>query len=283
MSTAAELVEEQPGWLAAGAAQATLPLRLLAIGRLIAIFTVTLCLAGLFLAFRSVRLNRPASLVYRGWARAVCRICGLRLVIRGKADRAPGCLYVANHCSYLDIPVLRAVLDATFVSRHDVAGWPLLGPLARMTGTLFFERRARRSGEQARQVAGQLERGTSVILFPEGTSTDGNRVLPFKSSLFAAVERADCGMRRVQPVTVAYTRIYNVPMSLIDRPRFAWYGDMDLAPHLWELLHIGSATVEVTLHDTMAMAESGDRKQLANRCREIVADGLHRSLSGRQG
>lgn len=282
MNAIVEAVEDD-GWLAdAGKPGAgSLPLHLLACTRLAAIAVVTAILAMVYLGLRGCRLRRASELVYRGWARAVCRICGLRLNIIGKPDGGPGCLYVANHCSYLDIPVLRAVIDATFVSRHDVAGWPLLGPLARMTGTLFFERRARRSGEQARDVAGQLEKGTSIILFPEGTSTDGNRVLPFKSSLFAAIERGQPGMRRVQPVTIAYSRIYNVPMSMIDRPLFAWYGDMELAPHLWQFLHIGSATIEITLHDPVKIEPGQDRKALASRCRDRVADGLRRSLTGR--
>ena len=285
MNTIVEAVEavEDDGWLAGPGTPATgtLALRLLACSRLGAIAAVTSVLAVIYLLLRTIRARRPSDLVYRGWARAVCRICGLRLSVTGRPDGGPGCLYVANHCSYLDIPVLRAVIDATFVSRHDVAGWPLLGPLARMTGTLFFERRARRSGEQARHIAGQLEKGTSVILFPEGTSTDGNRVLPFKSSLFAAIERGQPGMRRVQPVTIAYSRIYNVPMSMIDRPLFAWYGDMDLAPHLWQFLHIGSATIEITLHDPVKIEPGQDRKALAGRCRDQVADGLRRSLTGR--
>lgn len=285
MNAVAETIEsvEDDGWLAGPGkpGAGTLPLHLLACARLAAIAVVTAVLAAFYLGLRGCRLRRAGDLVYRGWARAVCRICGLRLNIIGKPDGGPGCLYVANHCSYLDIPVLRAVIDATFVSRHDVAGWPLLGPLARMTGTLFFERRARRSGEQARHIAGHLDKGTSIILFPEGTSTDGNRVLPFKSSLFAAIERGQPGMRRVQPVTIAYSKIYNVPMSMIDRPLFAWYGDMDLAPHLWQFLHIGSATIDITLHDPVEIEPGQDRKALASRCRDRVADGLRRSLTGR--
>lgn len=275
---------DDAGWLAGNGSRsrlAVLPLRLLAVTRLGLILIVTTVLTAIYLPVVGLRLRRLSDRIYRLWAAIVCWICGLRLVVRGTPVGGSGCLYVANHCSYLDIPVLRAILDATFVSRHDVSGWPILGPLARMTGTLFFERRATRSGEQARQMSGQLEKGQSIILFPEGTSTDGNRVLPFKSSLFAAVERSQGVTRTVQPVTIAYTHLYNVPMSLVERPLFAWYGDMDLAPHLWQLLHIGTATVEVTLHDPVRPEQAGDRKQLASICRHSVAEGLRKSLTGR--
>lgn len=283
MTPVAEALEDA-GWLAGGAPRgrlASLPLHLLAITRLGLILIVTALLAAIYLPVTGLRLRRLPDRIYRLWAAIVCRICGLQLVIRGTPAGGPGCLYVANHCSYLDIPVLRAILDATFVSRHDVSGWPVLGSLARMTGTLFFERRPARSGEQTRQMTGQFEKGRSIILFPEGTSTDGNRVLPFKSSLFAAVGRSQGMTRIVQPVTIAYTHLYNVPMSLVERPLFAWYGDMDLAPHLWQLLHIGRATVEVTLHDPVRPEQAGDRKQLAAICRQSVADGLRKSLTGR--
>ncbi|MEQ8709529.1 MAG: 1-acyl-sn-glycerol-3-phosphate acyltransferase [Rhodospirillales bacterium] len=275
---------DDTGWLAGNTADrrmAGLPLHLLAGSRLLLIMVVTAVLTALYLPVAGLRRRRLADRIYRLWAAVVCRICGLRLIVRGQPVGGPGCLYVANHCSYLDIPVLRAILDATFVSRHDVSGWPVLGPLARMTGTLFVERRPARSGEQARQMTGQLEKGQSIILFPEGTSTDGNRVLPFKSSLFAAVERTQGMTRNVQPVTIAYTRLYNLPMSLVERPLFAWYGDMDLAPHLWQLLHIGSATVEITLHQPVRPEQLADRKLLAADCRQSVAEGLRKSLTGR--
>ncbi len=133
------------------------------------------------------RARRAAA---RGWARSLARILGMRVRVEGAAPAAP-CLLVANHLSYVDVVALWCATEGSFVAKSEVASWPLVGALGRIAQTLFIDRSSRRDvvrviGEMERTLA----RGESVILFGEGTSTRGDRVLPFKSSLFEAALRS---------------------------------------------------------------------------------------------
>ncbi len=128
----------------------------------------------------------------------------------------------------------------------------------------------------------RLEAGDDLILFPEGTSGDGNRVLPFKSALFSVAERRPHGEPlTVQPVSVAYTALDGVPMGRYLRPSFAWYGDMDLAPHMWESAGLGRLTVVVEFHPPVTFEEFASRKAMADYCQTEVAQGVSAALSGR--
>jgi 1-acyl-sn-glycerol-3-phosphate acyltransferase len=222
------------------------------------------------------------------YARAYFRVCtrllGFRVVSRG----APPCaarpaLFIANHASYLDILILGSLLDACFVAKAEVAGWPGFGFLARIARTVFVERKRGGSARERDQLTRRLQAGDALILFPEGTSNDGNRVLPFKSSLFAVAQMRgpDGDPLPVQPVSVAYTRLDGLPMGRAFRPFYAWYGDMSLAGHLFAALGLGRLTVEVVFHATVSIADFADRKALANHCHDVVSHGVVTALAGR--
>ncbi|HEY9163527.1 MAG TPA: lysophospholipid acyltransferase family protein [Magnetovibrio sp.] len=181
---------------------------------------------------------------------------------------APGTtLYAANHVSYLDILVLGAVLsDGVFVAKSDVASWPLFGFLARLAGSEFIQRNPLKAQAQCQALAQRLHGGDSLIVFPEGTSTDGTGVKSFKSTLFAALDLAP-GLGRVQPLTLVYRN-----------PACAWHGDMSLAPHVWEMFLAPGGRVEVIFHDPVYRADFPDRKQLAKYCEVVVRDALEAEL-----
>jgi 1-acyl-sn-glycerol-3-phosphate acyltransferase len=164
-----------------------------------------------------------------------------------------------------------------------VARWPFFGALAKLQRTIFVDRMARhRTHDQRSEITRRLERGRSLILFPEGTSDNGARVLPFKSALLSAAEEPVRGrMPLVQPVSIAYTRLDGAPMGRALRPFFAWYGDMSLVPHLWQALGLGTVTVEVEFHAPVTAAEFPSRKALADYCRRRVAAGIALAISGR--
>ncbi len=223
---------------------------------------------------------RVAVPLVRFYWRVACRLIGVEVEMRGAAPVAGRALFVGNHASYLDIPVLGSVLPGFFVAKREVAGWPGIGPLARIARTVFVERRANRSAEQRDELQRRLDAGDSLILFPEGTSSDGNRVLPFKSALFSVAER-DGGTLPVQPFSVAYTRLDGMPLGRVMRPFYAWYGDMVLAPHIWTVLGLGRVRVEVELYPPMTVREAGSRKLLAFRAHALVAEGVARALAGR--
>jgi len=214
--------------------------------------------------------------------RACCRIMGIEVERRGRMSPERPILFVVNHASYLDIMVLGSVLQASFVAKREVAGWPFFGLLARLQRTVFVDRRVGRTADQRDLIVQRLEADDALILFPEGTSSDGNRVLPFKSALLSVAEAEIRGRPvAVQPVTVAYTRLDGMPMGRTLRPFFAWYGDMDLASHLCRMAGFGKLTVVVEFHPPVTIATVGSRKALARHCRDTVARGLAAAISGR--
>jgi 1-acyl-sn-glycerol-3-phosphate acyltransferase len=216
--------------------------------------------------------------------RICARILGLKVVVRGRQVAEGPVLFVSNHSSYLDITVLGSVIQGSFVAKTEVAGWPFFGLLAKLQQTVFVERKARTGVEKQRDdIGGRLDAGDSLILFPEGTSSDGNRTLPFKTALFAvAARRIDGRPLTVQPVSITPTRLDGIPMGIAFRPYYAWYGDMDLAPHLWQAFRLGGMTVEVEFHPPVTIEGFSSRKALADHCHRVVTLGVARAVSGRQ-
>ncbi|MBM1218781.1 1-acyl-sn-glycerol-3-phosphate acyltransferase [Ponticoccus sp. SC2-23] len=209
---------------------------------------------------------------------AVCRVAfvilGIRHRIEGRPITGEGAV-VANHSSWLDIFALNARQRVYFVSKAEVAGWAGIGWLARATGTLFIERDRRQASDHVRTLEQRLHAGHQLLFFPEGTSTDGRRVLPFKPTLFAAFLSDDLRHDMViQPVSV----VYHAPKGA--EPRFyGWWGDMEFGPHLLSTLAAGrQGDVRVVYHPPVAVADYPDRKSLAAALERIVRDGVETRL-----
>jgi len=220
--------------------------------------------------------------------RFISRLFGIRLRVLGTPVQDQGVLMVANHTSWLDIVVFSAAARLSFVAKAEVASWPFFSTLARLQETVFVERTRRAQTGQARdQIRERLLAGDALVLFPEGTSSDGNRVLPFKSALMGAVEATVGADSRghskhvlVQPVSTAYVGLHGMPMGRENRPLFAWYGDMELVPHLWECLLMGPIDVVVEFHKPISIDTAGNRKQLAAIAEAVVRRGQARALAG---
>lgn len=254
-----------------------------ALGRLVLFVGWTLVLIPPYALLMATGLR-----VYRRVARfywAVCAaILGMRLVVRGRQAEDKPVLFVANHASYLDIVVLGALIDGAFVAKQEVGTWPGIGLIAKLGRTIFVDRRRGRSRDQRDAMRKRLADGESLILFPEGTSNDGNRVLPFKSALFSVAEMQPDGRPlTVQPVSIAYTRLDGLPIGRGWRPYFAWYGDMTLPPHLWTALGLGRLTIEVDFHPPVSIDAFGSRKSLSDYCHGVVSQGAAAALAGRAG
>jgi 1-acyl-sn-glycerol-3-phosphate acyltransferase len=234
---------------------------------------------GLLVALRSP-LARRLPIFYHA---ACCRyILGFRIKRYGTPSPTRPTLYVANHTSYLDIPLLSAVTEACFIAKAEVATWPLFGWLAKLQRSVFIERRAQRTAEHRDVIRDRLQQGDKLVLFAEGTSHDGMRVLPFKSALFSAADHeVDGAPVTVQPVTVAYLGLDGLPLGRFYRPFLAWYGDMELGAHLWTMLGLGTIDVAVIFHPPVTLAAFGSRKALAEHCHRAVSDGLSAALGGR--
>jgi lyso-ornithine lipid O-acyltransferase len=201
--------------------------------------------------------------------RMVCALLGVRVRETGSRMHEHPLLIVANHCSWLDIPVIASVAPVVFVAKSEVAGWPVIGLLARLQRTVFVERaRRHKTRDVNAEIAQRLAEGDPVVLFGEGTSSDGNRVLPFRSALIgsardALAEAEHTGRVWIQPLAIAYTRMRGLPLARHERPHVAWYGRMSLAPHLTRLARHGSLDVSLTWGEPVPFDEQSDRKQVA--------------------
>ncbi len=252
-------------------------LRAIAIGIAFVVFTVPLMpVQALLLAMKS-----PRAVIFPHWYhRQLAWLLGIRIHTSGSLESARPLLLVANHQSWLDIVVLSAVTPVSFVAKLEVASWPFVGWLAKLQRTLFIDRTRRSSVQHtSRKIAERLTAGDKVIFFPEGTSGDGNRVLPFKSSLFAAVrppakaqDTTIPGLEsvQVQTVALAYTHASGLPLGRAGRPLVAWYGDMNLASHAWDLLCSGPLDVHVRISAPVPLDDFEDRKALASETEQQV-------------
>ena len=237
----------------------------------------------------ALKLDLPvAKKIPNFFHRWLCRLIGIRVHVEGEPFRDGACLLASNHVSWLDIPVLGSVLPLSFVAKKEVGAWPFFGTLARLQRTVFVDRDARaKVGEQRNEIFQRIADGDTLVLFPEGTSGDGNQVLPFKSALMSVAQLAvgqgeEAEPVLVQPLSVAYTRLAGLPMTRKFRPFFAWYGDMDLFPHLWEAFSLGPIDVVVAFHEPVHLGQGGNRKQLAAYCQACSAAGVVNAIMGRE-
>ena len=238
---------------------------------------VVLLLAGLLLYAAAApfgrRMTRLAKLV---WFKGGLLVLNVGVVEIGRPFLACPTLLVANHVSWLDILVLGEAVDATFVAKSEVSGWPILGWLARLTGTMFVKRHWRFAREQCTELAERLRAGHDIVLFPEGTSTDGLAVAKFKSTLFAAAGSKILDRPvAVQPVTLAYTALADgTPIAPAHADRYAWYGDASFAPHFMRALCDGGCRIDLVFHRPTLSWEVQDRKVLARHAAATIAGEL---------
>ncbi len=231
-----------------------------------------LLLTLLLLPFQLVGIlfnSRLQRIVPNLYHRAVAAIVGIRIHQVGRRCDDRPLLILSNHVSWLDIIVITALTPVVFVAKHEVANWPLFGWLAKLQRTVFIERERRhKTGEVAREMASRLRGGDAVVLFAEGTSSNGNRILPFRSALVGSVhhtlgDQTHHSSVTVQPLSLAYTGFGGVPAGRALRDRLAWYGDIDLMPHMLGVFLSGAVDVTVSWGAPVAYDVSADRKRIA--------------------
>ena len=208
--------------------------------------------------------------------RLCLRILGIELRIHGTPVKSPATLYVSNHSSYLDITVLGAILPASFIAKAEIATWPIFSWLAILQRSVFIKRDRRQALEHKKIIEARLAQKDSLILFAEGTTSDGSRVLPFMSSLFDTAQNA----RLIQPISISFTELDGIPVGRTLRHIYAWYGDMTLAPHFFAVMHQGDMTIDVIFHDAINPADYANRKILSETCHNIVAKGVSDLIVG---
>ena len=274
---------------------------LAAIAKLVLFFS-SIIIAVPFQALILVFTNdKGAYVIPQLWHRFVCALFGIKVQIEGMPAAGRQTLFACNHLSYLDIPAISTVLPVSFIAKADVAGWPLFGLLAKLQRTAFISRRPQDARRESAAIGKRLQQGDSLVLFPEGTSSNGANVLPFKSSLFALLLQDGHianhlggpaaghnallnggqgtgqigGHTLVQPVTVRLDAVNGAPVTTdAQRDIYCWHGDMTLPPHLWTLCKNKGASLTISFHDPIDTALYEDRKKLALDCQKEVAKSI---------
>lgn len=237
-----------------------------------------------------VKISPRAARTFPHWYhRRVCRLLGIRLHIEGEIPKNAPVLIVSNHVSWLDIPVLSAVAPVSFIAKREVGSWPFVSWLARLQRTIFVDRTRRTDlPKVAAAMQGRLAQGDTLILFAEGTSSDGNRVLPFKSSLLAIAATGGAGDGRaagakLQTLSIIYTHVHGVPLGRADRNLIGWYGDMEMGGHAWELLKAGPIDVTIRISPPVDLDTFADRKALTRHTEALVRRNVADALRARAG
>ena len=232
------------------------------------------------------KLHLPGwGFINTNYYRLLLRIVGLRVRVVGELVRDRAVLLVSNHVSWADILVIGSIAPLAFVSKAEIAKWPLVGITAKLQRTVFVDRtRRQQTGDAIAEIVGRLASGTSMVLFAEGTSSDGNHVLPFRSALIGVVkeagDRAESGIL-IQPMSICYTGINGVPMGRRYRPLIAWYGDLDFMPHIKTLMSTGAVDAVVTFGAPLTADGSTDRKVMAKSLEDTVRGLTAAALLGR--
>jgi 1-acyl-sn-glycerol-3-phosphate acyltransferase len=250
----------------------------------IAVFFVTMTPLLISIQWVLGKLGLPGwDFICSNYYRVLARLLRIKVRVVGTPPRDRAVLFVSNHVSWADI----SISAVAFVAKREVASWPLVGITAKIQRTVFVDRKRRHQATEAvAQIVDRLKGGTSVVLFAEGTSSDGNRVLPFRSALLGAVEEAAshsdaAGQVLIQPMSICYTAQHGMPMSRQQRPLIAWYGDLDFVPHIKALIQQGVVDAVVTYGDPVAADGSLDRKAMTKRLESAVRRQMTGALRGR--
>jgi len=213
------------------------------------------------------------------WA-GMCRLLGVTVRVVGKPAHRTGdgrpVVFVSNHSSWLDVPVLGSELEACFIAKEEIARWPVIGWIAALGRTVYVRRQRTSTARERDEMRVRLAGGDSLILFPEGTTSDGSRVLPFRSAFLSVAQLSaapDGKPPIVQPVSVVYDRLAFLPAGRASRPVFAWYGDMDFGTHFWRLAQHRGLRATVLLHAPLDPIAFPTRKALTLATWNAVADG----------
>jgi lyso-ornithine lipid O-acyltransferase len=225
------------------------------------------------------RLSRRIPRFYHQWC---LRLCGVSVTTIGTPASNQPVVFVTNHISYLDIPVLASLAEVVFIAKADIGGWPIAGRLARLQRSVFVKRRRTSVGDESDMVRARLAEGHNLVLFGEGTTGDGNRTLPFRSAFLSVAEaRAGAHVPNIQPVTIAYTQLDGMPLGRAFRQIIAWYGDARLAGHAWTLLGLGKIRATVVFHEPLDASTFASRKALTQACERLIATSLPQLNAGR--
>ena len=205
-------------------------------------------------------------------SRGFLRIVGIQLKVHGEISGVRPLLLVSNHLTYFDILMLASHAPLCFTPKMEIGRWPIISTICRMTDCIFIDRRPEKIREMRDALKSALAQGKVISLFPEATTGSGIYVLPFKSGFFSLAEEGIEGKElNIQPAALTYTHVNKLPIDRTQWPSIAWYGDMDMLPHLWEFLKLGPIDAEIAFLPAVTLHQFGDRKALATYCHEVIS------------
>jgi 1-acyl-sn-glycerol-3-phosphate acyltransferase len=247
-------------------------------------FTITPLL--IFFQWVLRKLNAPGwGTIGRRYYSVLCTALRIRVRTVGEPVRDRAVLFVSNHVSWADILVIGSIAPIAYVSKSEIGNWPMVGTAAKSQRTIFVDRsRRQQTGDAIADIVDRLSNGTSVVLFAEGTSSDGNRVLPFRSALIGAVREAGARSEHgilIQPMSICYTALNGIPMGRQHRPTVAWYGDLDFMPHITAFINRGAVDAVVSYGEPIAADATSDRKVMAKTLESAVRKITAATLTGR--
>jgi 1-acyl-sn-glycerol-3-phosphate acyltransferase len=258
---------------------------LLAVIKLLAFVIGTLILVFFHTIWYLITHRLDVTMLFHRWC---CFVFNIKIKIIGQnAHRKDHpVIYLANHVSYLDVIILGSILDGCFVAKSEVAGWPGFGMLAKLQKTIFIVREKSALMQSRESIAKAMMDDNDIILFPEGTSTDGWDVMQFKAGLLgiffpddksSAGDYAIIDNALIQPIAIKHSQMNRI---IVTRERqdlrdlYAWYGDMELAPHLWDFAHMLSCEVEIHMLEPLSVKDFSSRFDIANEAQLRVAKAL---------
>lgn len=219
---------------------------------------------------------------YRLFFRGLVGIFGIKIKILGNISKRKT-LFVCNHISYLDILVLGSKVNGIFVAKSEIDTWPLINRFTSVGKTIFVSRKDKSAiKDQMTLIEKNLKDNYNVILFPEGTSSDGLNVLPFKSSLLGIIENENMKDFYLQPVTLSYNKLDGIPVDLKYRPFLAWYGAMDLFSHAWKFLGLGRCEVDLNFHKPLKFRNFSNRKIASEYAFKLISGQIFRNNNSKE-
>lgn len=246
-------------------------------------FCAVLALSFVCLFSKPVSKRRLASRLIRVFCSCLVRILNIRLTVRGSLSveaRSKGVFLVSNHLSYVDGFILGSLFPVIYISKSEIKKWPLIGLMTDFSGTLFIDRKRKNHvAEYIDEIAGTLSAGANVLYFPEGTSTNGEELLPFKAAFFEAPIVAGAP---VVPVSLAYTAIDGKPLAKDNRDKIYWYGDMTFAGHFFRLMCCSSIEARVSIHPPLEPGPAEDRSIARKRLSEAAYTTIRQALCQNQ-
>ncbi len=233
---------------------------------------VTFCTQGVLLMATKGRMSLIYPLYYH---RFLCWLLGIKVIVEGDIDH-DALVYAGNHVSYLDIMVMGSLVKGSFIAKKDIESWPIIGALGKMGRTLYISRDPAHATKEIQAIQTRVGEGAPVIVFPEGTSSNGKQILPFKSSFFEIFLNKNI---KIQPFTISIISVDGKTPETDDiRDIYAWYGDMNFEPHLWLFSKVKGCVIKVKFHNSVLTDCYKNRKLLSGDVYNSVCQGLDLSL-----